>query len=161
MDWAHRNTRPQRERVGQVPEDILFERVHSAKTTRAGYLGVVSCVRCQIKTLLNDPVNAQTARTLSQQYDNSWERFVESHNYYMSIIGSDSQEFYRTLEHFDQLHLEKIAFARKISGYLVDAATYFNEIIMENSHLQKEHISPYAESVTSYRSNISRRSQHS
>ena len=135
--------------------------MHSAKRTRAGYLGAVTRVRGQIETLLNDSVNAQTVRTLSQQYDNSWERFVESHNYYISIIGSDSLEFYRTLEQFDQLHLEKIAFAREISGYLVDVTTYFNEIIMENSHLQKEHISPYAESVTSYKSNISRGSQHS
>ena len=76
-------------------------------------MGAVTRVRGQIETLLNDSVNAQTVRTLSQQYDNSWERFVESHNYYISIIGSDSQEFYRTLEQFDQLHLEKIALLGK------------------------------------------------
>jgi hypothetical protein len=134
--------------------------MHSAKRTRAGYLGAVTRVRGQIEALLNDPVNAQTVRTLSQQYDSSWERFVESHNYYMSIVSSGSQEFYRTLEQFDQLHLEKIAFAREISEYLVDAATYFNEIVMESSYSQREHV-PYAESAISYRSNISRGSQHS
>ena len=160
MDGARGNTRPQRERVGHVAEDILFERMHSAKRTRAGYLGAVTRVRGQIEALLNDPVNAQTVRTLSQQYDSSWERFVESHNYYMSIVSSGSQEFYRTLEQFDQLHLEKIAFAREISEYLVDAATYFNEIVMESSYSQREHV-PYAESAISYRSNISRGSQHS
>lgn len=145
----------------QVSDDVLAEKVYSSKRTRAGYLGAVTRVRGKIETLLNDPTNAETVRTLSQQYDNSWKTFVESHNYYMSIIGSDSQEFYHTLQQFDQLHLEKIAFVQKISGYLLDAATYFNEIIMDNSHLRREHTSPYAESVESYRSNSSRGSKHS
>ena len=74
----------------------------------------------------------------------------------MSIIGSDSQESYHTLPQFDQLHLEKIVFVPKISGYLLDVATYSNETSLENSHLQREHASPYAESVDSYRSNVFR-----
>ncbi|CAB4036970.1 Hypothetical predicted protein, partial [Paramuricea clavata] len=162
MDWANRNTKwSQRERMQQVSDDVLAEKVYSSKRTRAGYLGAVTRVRGKIETLLNDPTNAETVRTLSQQYDNSWKTFVESHNYYVSILGSDSQEFYHTLQQFDQLHLEKIAFVQKISGYLLDAATYFNEIIMDNSHLRREHISPYTESVESYRSNSSRGSKHS
>ena len=75
MDWANRNTKwpqlAQRERVQQVSDDVLAEKVYSSKRTRAGYLGAVTRVRGKIETLLNDPTNAETVRTLSQQYDNS------------------------------------------------------------------------------------------
>lgn len=162
MDGGYRNTRwTLRERVERISEDVLSERVQSAKRSRAGYLGAVTRIRGQIEALLDAPANAESVKSLSQQYHNSWNKFVESHKYYMSMMDSNSQEFYYTLQQFDHLHVDKVAFVQKISGYLLDAAAYFNEIIMDNLHLKREHVSSYAESVDSYKSSIPRGSKYS
>ena len=114
----------------------------------------------QIEPLLSDPSNVDTVTTLFEQYEASWKRFEESHNYYMSMASSGSQEFYEMLQQFDQLHLEKTAFAQEISRSLLNAAIHFDEI-NARSHLQTERVSAYAESIAASKSDISRASRYS
>ena len=91
MDWASRGTTwPQRERVQHLSDDTLREKVCSSNRARSSDLGAVTRVRRKIEPLLNDPNNVEAVRTLFEQHEASWKRFVESHNYYMSIVSSDS-----------------------------------------------------------------------
>ena len=141
MSWPSRNTRwPQRQRVQQLSDDVLGEKVYSLRRTRAGFLRAVTRVWGQIEPLLSDPNSIDTVRTLVQQYEISWKRLEESHNNYMSTVSSNSQEFYQMLQQFDQLHLEKTAFAQEISRYLFDAAAHLDEV-NTRSHLKTEHVS--------------------
>lgn len=114
MEEGGRNSRwPQRQRGHQIPAEVHNERVHASRISRAGYLGAVTRVRGQIETLITNPTNAEIIRTLTQHYEDSWCKFIEAHNHFMSIIGSDSSEFYHTLQQFDQLHLGKLAFIQQ------------------------------------------------
>lgn len=147
MSGSSRNTRwSLRQHVQQLSDDVLREKVYSLKRSRAGCLGAVTRIRGQIEPRLSDPSNVDTITTLFEQYEASWKRFEESHNYYMSMAISGSQEFYQTLQQFDQLHFEKTAFAQEISRYLLNAATHFDEV-NARSHLQTERVSAYAESI--------------
>ena len=161
MSGSSRNTRwSLRQHVQQLSDDVLREKVYSLKRSKAGCLGAVTRVRGQIEPLLSDPSNVDTVTTLFEQYEALWKRFEESHNYYMSVASSGSQEFYQMLQQFDQLHLEKTAFAQEISRYLLNAAIHFDEV-NARSHLQTERVSAYAESIAASKSDISRASRYS
>ena len=110
--------------------------------------------------MLSDPNNVDTVRTLYEQFEASWAKFEDSHNHYMSMVSSDSQEFYQMLKQFDQLHLEKTAFEQEISRYLLNSAVQFDEV-NTRSHLLTENVSAYPESVAACGSDISRTSRYS
>ena len=78
MSGSSRNTRwSHRQRVQQLSDDVLREKIYSLKRSRAGCLGAVTRVRGQIEPLLSDPSNVDTVRTLFEQYEASWKRFEE------------------------------------------------------------------------------------